>query len=114
MPSGLGHNVHQKVNKNQLFLFARPGLGVLLSVPNFFWAGWWDAPREGTFLSIDNGTELTPGNYAPWGLGEPNGKRFENCAAVTENGMWKDFSCNLKTCAICCMKNFPVFTLRGS
>ena len=85
----------------------------LSAAPKFYWTGWWDYPSEGTFTNVNNGSLLSENNFAPWGLGEPNGKYYENCAVVTENGMWKDFSCKLKTCAICTIKDPPVFTMKG-
>ncbi len=84
-----------------------------ITADDFFWAGWWDIKKEGSFCSVVDGSPLTRNSYAPWGLGEPNGREIENCAAVMKNGKWKDLPCDRKTCAACCIREPPHYTMRG-
>ncbi len=84
------------------------------STDNWYWAGWWDRPREGTFENVNNEDQrLTNDKYSLWGLGEPNGNRQENCATVRTLGFWNDMACGLKTCAFCELGESPIYIMRG-
>ena len=79
-----------------------------------YWNGWWDQPSEGTFLDANNAQKLSPTDYQPWFLGEPNGGDQENCGMVwSAQNAWNDKNCRRILCGFCQLDNAPVFTLRG-
>ena len=86
----------------------------IFSDNGWFYAGWWDEPKEGIFTEPETNNTLLETLLQPWYLGEPNGDIQENCAAVsTKHKSWKDISCSTKLCSFCELKNSPSFQIRG-
>ncbi len=79
-----------------------------------FWSGWWDASSEGEYVDVNDASTSLSSTGQLWLLGEPNGRREENCAAVwVERAGWRDVECDSQLCGFCQMKETPVITMRG-
>ena len=68
------------------------------SIRDYLWLGITDRRQEGTWLAIDDWTEIS---YANWASVEPNNWRNEDYAVMRPNGQWNDYSGSEKTiCAV--------------
>ncbi|XP_061175925.1 perlucin-like protein [Saccostrea echinata] len=54
------------------------------------WVGATDRDIEGTFTWIRNKKELT---YLPWGNGQPDDKKGQDCIRLSPSGKWIDANC---------------------
>ena len=60
--------------------------GILPATPGYHWEA--------------DGTPVLPGDFIPWGPGEPSG--FEPCVAINSiKNVWVDYICNNKLCFLC-------------
>jgi hypothetical protein len=78
------------------------------------WGGWSDEENEGEYVSLnDPSFKMTPDMNHLWYLYEPNGDVAENCAAFFMGHGFIDFPCEKRFCAICDIRDPPVFVMRG-
>ena len=75
--------------------------------PRTVWLGATDEEVEGNWIEYDDTIEK-PLCYLPWGEGEPNGGRNENCLGLFSStkykNQWNDFPCGNKYNFICSVK----------
>ncbi len=82
-----------------------------------YWAGWSDQEEEGVFVGLASGRLMDGSVHQPWGPGEPNGDRIENCVEATEGKRERmainDLNCAQRRWSFCNFDEIPHFTLRG-
>jgi hypothetical protein len=68
--------------------------------------------QEGNYTNIYTGEPLS--DFRPFGAGEPNGAKIENCIDVNKKyNNWNDLSCSFQSSTFCHVKARPNFIMRG-
>ena len=78
------------------------------------WLPWSDREEEGVWQHVEDGR---PPIFTDWGVGQPNGRRVQNCACLRKfNGYrWDDCACDTYFLPSICRRQEgpPILRLRG-